>query len=226
MGDQPSWAHVVKGGVSIVPVPPVPPPMVPANPQLFRNPFKATSEILIAAKAALKDVVPRVEVAPRAPVAVSTANVGGDGKEHRYALAAPPSPALEVSIASDDSENKDASMQVNTSGVESRVSKPKKAKLSAELKEADDLMSSSPDLHHKLPASMRPRPDQESDDEDSDDSREKTNLFGLNFVMWFEVGIEGKDPMDQGEEDWGGNIEFGFTNKNFPQEMEEYFMLF
>ena len=174
MGDQPSLAHFVKGGVSIVPLPPVPPPMVPANPQLFRNPFKATSEILIAAKAALKVVVPRVEVAPRAPVAVSTANVGGDGKEHRYALAAPPSPTLEVSI--DDGENEDASMQVNISGVESRVSKPKKAKLSSGLNEADDLMSSSPDLHHKLPASTRPRPDQDSDDEDSDDSREKSNL--------------------------------------------------
>ena len=188
--------------MSIVPLPPVPPPMVPANPQLFRNSFKATSEILLAAKAALKVVVPRVEVSPRVPLAVTTANVGKDGKEHSYALAAPPSPALEVSIEVDDSENEAASMQVNISGVQSRVSKPKKAKLSAELKEADDMMSSSPDLHHKLPASMRPRTDQESDDEDSDDSREKTNLFGLHFVMWFEVGIEGKDPMDQGEEDW------------------------
>ena len=35
-----------------------------------------------------------------------------------------------------------------------------------------------------------------------------TNLFGINYVMWFEVGIEGKDPMDQEEEDWGGTIEF------------------
>ena len=59
MGDQPSWAHIVKGGVSIVPPPPAPPPMMPANPLLFRNPFKATREILLAAKAALKVVVPR-----------------------------------------------------------------------------------------------------------------------------------------------------------------------
>ena len=44
--------------------------------------------------------------------------------------------------------------------------------------------------------------------------------------MWFEVGIEGKDPMDQEEEDWGGKLEFGFTDKNFPQEMEDYFLLF
>ena len=48
----------------------------------------------------------------------------------------------------------------------------------------------------------------------------------MNSVMWFEVGIEGKDPMDQEEEDWGGKLEFGFTDKNFPQEMEAYFLLF
>ena len=54
VGNQPSWAHVVKGGVSVVPLPP--PPPVQAKPQLFRNPYKATSDILIAAKAALKAV--------------------------------------------------------------------------------------------------------------------------------------------------------------------------
>ena len=65
--------------MSIVPQPPPPPPLVPANPQLFRNPFKATREILLAAKAALK-VVPRVtEVTPRAPVVASTANDVVDG---------------------------------------------------------------------------------------------------------------------------------------------------
>ena len=62
--------------------------------------------------------------------------------------------------------------------------------------------------------------------EDDDEYGEKTNMFGLNFVMWFDVGIEGKDPMDQNEEDWGGKIEFGFSDKNFPKEMEDYFMLF
>ena len=54
VGNQHSWAHVVKGGVSVVPLPP--PPPVQAKPQLFRNPYKATSDILIAAKAALKAV--------------------------------------------------------------------------------------------------------------------------------------------------------------------------
>ena len=102
----------------------------------------------------------------------STADL--DDNEHSYAaLAAPPSPALEVSIGDDD--NEDASMQVNLSSVVSKVSQPKKAKLSVELNEADDSMSSSPDLPHKLPAKMRTRPDQDSDDEDLDDSREKNN---------------------------------------------------
>ena len=42
VGNQPSWAHVVKGGVSVVPPPPAPPPQVQANPELFRNPYKTT----------------------------------------------------------------------------------------------------------------------------------------------------------------------------------------
>ena len=44
--------------------------------------------------------------------------------------------------------------------------------------------------------------------------------------MRFEVGIEGKDPMDQNEEDWGGKIEFGFHQKTFPIDLEDYFLLF
>ena len=44
--------------------------------------------------------------------------------------------------------------------------------------------------------------------------------------MWFEIGIEGKDPMDPDEEDWGGKIEFGFHQKTFPTDMEDYFLLF
>ena len=42
--------------------------------------------------------------------------------------------------------------------------------------------------------------------------------------MWFEVGIEGRNPMDQEEEDWGGTMEFGFVDKKFPHEVEEYFL--
>ena len=44
--------------------------------------------------------------------------------------------------------------------------------------------------------------------------------------MWFEVGIEGKDPMDQEEEDWGGRVEFGYQEKSFPTDLEDYFLLF
>ena len=32
--------------------------------------------------------------------------------------------------------------------------------------------------------------------------------------------------MDQDEEDWGGNIEFGFTDKKFPKEVTDYFVQF
>ena len=44
--------------------------------------------------------------------------------------------------------------------------------------------------------------------------------------MWFEVGIEGKDPMDKDEDDWGGRLEFGFSEKNFSEEVEDYFLMF
>ena len=52
------------------------------------------------------------------------------------------------------------------------------------------------------------------------------DLFGVNFLVWFEVGIEGKDPMDKEEEDWGGKIEFGYHGKSFSTDMEDYFLLF
>ena len=57
--------------------------------------------------------------------------------------------------------------------------------------------------------------------ENSDKSGGKSHLFGVKFVMWFEVGIEGKDPMDQEEDDWGGKIEFGYDHdgKSFPTDM-------
>ena len=79
---------------------------------------------------------------PRAPVVASNADDVVDGQEHGYAaLAAPPSPALEVSIGDDD--NDDDSMQVNISCVESTVSQSKKAKFSAELKVSDASVSTS-----------------------------------------------------------------------------------
>ena len=119
-------------------------------------------------------------------------------------------------------------MLVNSSSVgEVEFSQPKKARLSEVLKKKSGQVSSvSPVLQHKIP--VRSSNDDECDD-DSDDSdeknecREKTNLFGVHFVMWFEVGIEGKDPMDQNEEDWGGKIEFGHQGKSFPTDLEDHF---
>ena len=83
--------------VSVVPPPPLPPPQVQAQPQLFRNPFKMNSEILIVAKAALK-VVPIVEKAAPVVAALAHATNVDDVDEHSYALANPPSPAMEVSV--------------------------------------------------------------------------------------------------------------------------------
>ena len=40
--------------------------------------------------------------------------------------------------------------------------------------------------------------------ENSEDGREKTNLYGMNYL--FEFVIEGKDSMDPSEEDWDGKI--------------------
>ena len=62
--------------------------------------------------------------------------------------------------------------------------------------------------------------------EPSEDGREKTNLYGMNYLLWFELGIEGKDSMDPSEEDWGGRIEFGFRDKKFDRDFEDYFILF
>ena len=99
----------------------------------------------------------------------------------------------------------------------------------------------SPDLHHKLPGGFRQqqvvmsigegsKQQQEEDKSDSEDNEigegMKTNMFGVNFVMWFDVSIEGKDSMDPNEEDWGGRIEFGFDDKRFPKKFEDYFLIF
>ena len=67
---------------------------------------------------------------------------------------------------------------------------------------------------------------QDENSDDDDDGHERSNLYGVNFLMWFEVGIEGKDPMHQEEEEWGGTIEFGFQDKNFSHDMEDYFLPF
>ena len=90
------------------------------------NTFKDTSEILIAAKAALKVVQRVMEVVEVAP------NFDGEEHSNLYAvLAASSSSALEIATG----DNDDASIQVNLSSVEPKVSQPKKAKVSVDLNE-------------------------------------------------------------------------------------------
>jgi hypothetical protein len=85
-------------------VPPPPPwhPQVVAKPQLLRNPFNATREILVAAKTALK-AVPKAtdaesrEIPPaKEAAASSTANVEKDAQEPNYVLTNPPITGLGV----------------------------------------------------------------------------------------------------------------------------------
>ena len=89
-------------------------------------------------------------------------------------------------------------------------SKPKKAKLSDDFAVDDNVLGKSPVLQHKIPS--RPRTDQDSQEsENSDDRGQKTNMFGVKYVMWFEVGIEGKQPMDQEE------LNLDFVTRIFPR---------
>ena len=62
--------------------------------------------------------------------------------------------------------------------------------------------------------------------DEKDDDGVKTNMFGVQFVMWFDVSIEGKDSMDPDEDDWGGRLEFGYSKKGFPMEVQDYFIMF
>ena len=212
-------------------VPPPPPrsPQVVAKPQLFRNPFNATREILVAAKAALK-ALPKAtdaesrEIPPAKEVAASsTANVEKDAQEHNYVFANPPSPVMQISIG--DIQN--SSMEGNTSSGESQIPLRKKAKLVAEFDSMDTILSSSPDLPHKQPRSGGQQQDDFEDAGDScNDNLEHSMLFGVQYIMWFEIGIEQKDPMDKDEDDWGGRLEFGFIENNFSNDVEDYFLLF
>ena len=99
----------------------------------------------------------------------------------------------------------------------------KKAKLSEDLNSSSNYeqLSTSPDLHHKVSSAASRK--QQGDD--SDGGVVHTNMFGVNYVMWFDLSIEGKSPMDPEEEDWGGKVEFGFGDKNFPKDLEDYFLL-
>ena len=104
----------------------------------------------------------------------------------------------------------------------------KKARLSSELvKSSDpDHISTSPTLHHKLPSGSKQYQELHDDEDQDEGGGVHTNMFGINYVMWFDLSIEGKSPMDPEEDDWGGKIEFGFGDKNFPKDLEDYFLMF
>ena len=89
-------------------------------------------------------------------------------------------------------------------------------------------LASSPDLHHKVPAGTRQQIEQDESSVGGDRRGEGvyTNMFGVNYVMWFDVSIEGKSSMDPEEQDWGGRVEFGFSDKTFPKDFEDYFLMF
>ena len=142
VGVQPSWAHVVKGGVSLVVTPPPPPGRQQAQQLVF---FKLSGGTLRAGKASLKAV--------QSPVVKCLDPVGRvlDGA---------------ADIVEPLETIEDASMVVQLSAVElldlpSTSSTPKKkVKLSSDIPRDPRLrvnrdpvsLSSSPDLHHKVPS--------------------------------------------------------------------------
>ena len=210
VGNQPSWAHVVKGGISVVPLAPKPP--VPLHPQPITVPI--SSVLLRAAKASLK-AVKKLSVDP-----VTESDLSKNGQEHSYALALPPSSDNNVIALDDTGENE--TEQENPSAV--AICPQKKARFSPDLDTPGtlDQLSSSPQLHHKVPIGSR---QQQQVDVESEGGRVHTNMFGVNYVMWFDVSIEGKSSMDPDEDDWGGKVEFGFSDVNFPKDFEDYFLL-
>ena len=154
----------------------------------------------------------------------------GDGLEHSYALALPPSPNAAVDIEENliDIVDKDDVIERVTVDEEDNSVLYKKAKLSeneASGSSEPKQLSSSPELHHKLPARLRLESDITDEGSCEDNDGVHTNMFGINFVMWFNLSIEGKSVKDPEEEDWGGRIVFGFSDKSFPKEIEDYFLL-
>ena len=81
-------------------------------------------------------------------------------------------------------------------------------------------------MPHKLPSRQESvSVAEDSGEVNSEENSVHTNLYGVNFIIWFDIGIEGKDSMDQEEEEWGGRVEFGFKDSSFPKEIEEYFLV-
>ena len=110
----------------------------------------------------------------------------------------------------------EVSMQDNTSGGEIQFSQPKKAKLPENLKKSDKVSNVSPVLQHKIPARSSNDDEIDDDSDDTDEDREQTNLFGVNFLMWFEVGIEEKILWIKMKKTGEEKLSLGFTRKLFP----------
>ena len=220
VGSQPSWAHVVKGGISVAP--PAPPPPPPCHPLPIAMPI--SSDILRAAKASLKVVKPKVYEKKTAEVPSEDSEVAKNGPEHNYAQLL--SPAMEV-VDKDNIEGFVAEQACSSDPLSESASgqQHKKARLSEDLTKSSESesehLSTSPILHHKELGGLR-----QQHHHDQVDGGVHTNMFGVNYIMWFDLSIEGKSPMDPQEEDWGGKLEFGFSDKNFPKDLEDYFLLF
>ena len=248
LGDQPSWAHVVKGGVSVVPTPPPPPPRRPQAQQLIY--FKLSSAILKSGKTSLKVVpLPEVKAVDKVGKVVGDQvtnldRIAIDVVEHSYALLPDPGALIdddsmdvnlpnsaEAVMKEKDVDNVEEDETKKEGSSVGDFHPQKKAKLSQGLKisTVPDSLSISPDLHHKMPAGSRQQLEQQEDVCSEGGDRGEgvhTNMFGVNYVMWFDVSIEGKDSMDPQEKDWGGKVEFGFSDRTFPKDFEDYFLIF
>ena len=140
IGAQPSWAHVVKGGVSLVVSPPPPPPISRHQGQQLSF-FKLSTGVLKAGKDSLKAVQkPRMKLFD--PVG-------------KVVPAFPANPVVDAA-----SMNVQLSVGEQDDVVASASVNPplKKAKLSPEMATRDPrlrarvCLSTSPDLHHKVPS--------------------------------------------------------------------------
>ena len=152
IGAQPSWAHVVKGGVSVVVSPPHPPPPRPHARQQNLTFLKLSSVTLKAGKSSLKHV-PEPQISLFDPV----------GK-----VVTDPKHAEQISDVQTDVPVEASSMEVQLSFAEQDnifggvLPPQKKVKLSSDMevprdprlraKTAPGSLSSSPVLHHKVSA--------------------------------------------------------------------------
>ena len=296
VGEQPSWAHVVKGGVSLCVTPPPP----PARPQVQQPAnFKLSCGILKAAKVSLRVV--------QEPVIRRHDQVGAVLDEQALDMRAA---SMKVQLSQTGQMKEAEEPLPSRSSLVCEDNPQKKAKLTSDAVQiprdprlrtkGPGIFLASPELHHKVPVRVQLRdgpvegvllgvsvveellhgpvegeqhigpaaselrhvpvegeqhigpavdelrhgvvsaeqPSESVEDGDkdmSDDARSrenindigvKTNMFGLKYLVWFDIGIEGKDPMDQEEDDWGGRIEFGYSEKKFCTELEDYFQLF